>query len=155
MVGHPDKLASRVETAGGDLLLFLRSDKSDMGRLIGANGIIHRSLVAVGDEIALTGFELMKIEEATTNSPAVSVKPWDRSAAERTLRRVLDAMFNSDYLLTWSDTDRISIVSITVGSGFESDRILVVYEKLKVILNAIAQAHGRYFRLSLREGVVA
>jgi ribosome recycling factor len=97
----------------------------------------------------------MDIEQDGPDARPVSVKPWDQAMIELRLKRVLDAVFNSDYKLDWSDQSSTILVNITVGNGFESERVERVAHKLQLIFNSIAKAHGRNLRLWMSEGNVA
>lgn len=151
IVGHPTKLQSRVCEAGGGLVLFLKPANSDFGRLIGKAAVIHEALNALGGEIALSGFELMDIEEPTIVAPKILFKPWNQSNVEGLLRRILDAVFTKDYTLQWSDQKTAILINIEVGNGFESERVSRIAEKLKVLFHAAARMHGRNIRIWLDE----
>lgn len=155
IVGHPDKLESRTLHHDGDLLLFLRPDGSDFGRLCGSGGAIHESLKRLGDLLALDGFVLMPLDIPKTESARISVKPFKPSEFEGLLRQLLEAMFNRDCSLTLSEEGSSIVARITVGSGWESQRVDAAASALQTALGAAARASGRWLRLSLREGRVA
>lgn len=150
IVGHPAKLQPRNRESGGNTMLFLRAVKSDTGRLIGREGAIHKAMQEIGNDIALTPFEVI-VEDATEDAPLVNVKPWQCNQIQEVLRKILEAVFNRDFLIMFHDEGSTLMVNIEVGNGFEPERIARVSEKLKLVFNAIGRAHNRNIRIWLAE----
>lgn len=151
IVGHPKKLASRHRTLGNNTILFVRAVKCDTGRLIGPGGSMHRALQQLGNELALTPFELI-VEEATLDAPVVQYKRADGIAeAANRLHDVLGLLFNNDFKMRWASEGGSNLVEVTVGAGFEPERVEGSAENLRLIYNAIGRAHDRNIRIWIAE----
>lgn len=156
---HHDALSITVEQAGSIQVIYIRSNKSDMRRVIGKQGAHRNALVNLVEYIGLhygTRLECHVLEPSESEvrdfEPFRAAHTWDSRGVIQLMRDICSSVFlyETKVELVDSATTLTSVMTVTVSSQEDRRPTARIAQSLQVLFNSIGKRHGRLLMVDVK-----